>query len=537
MSKIKRAAALLLAVAGVFSLASCGTADDSKDDYIKGNNPGTVLGQTAAADDIFTLNCSKSYSMNPLVATNTNNQLVCSLVYENMVEVDNSFNLNPGVVVSWSTSDGGSRWELKVETGHKFHDGQQLTATDVAYSIQCATRSDRYKARLSYVAGCSATDSETLVVNLTKKNMQFPSLLTIPIIQYGTYEQAYPGGSGPYAYAEDYNSLVAAKTNDYSAALPLQTIYLKEYVGTEETISAFADSLIDIILNDPSANTNIGYGNANEIRGYNTTNMHYIGFSSHSGDFANEFIRFAMNYAFDRDYTVSQLGGYALATTLPVSPASSLYNESYANQFKYNLNKVQEILSNAGMKDYDGDGYLEIKNGETLVKIDLDFLVYSGSTVKVNTAKKFAEDMKSIGLKVTVNKQDWDSYRKLIEAGNYDMYYAEVRMNSDFDPSKLLFTSATLNYGQFSDSGLEEAITTYLTADDKGRGDACDNMCAYIINKAYIVPICFEKHQLISHRGVIEGIKVNENDPLGNVKDWTVSIENVKPAATDNVKE
>ena len=220
MSRMKRFIALLLALLSVLSLAACGTADDNKDDYVKGTSAGKELGQTVAADDIFTLNCNKGYSMNPLIATNTNNQLVCCLVYENIVEVDNSFKLNPGVVTSWTTSDGGSRWEFKVASGHKFHDGQQLTATDVAYSVMCAARSDRFKARLSYVAGCSATDS----VNLTKKNMQFPMLLTIPIIQYGTYEQAYPGGSGPYAYAEDYNSLVAAKTNDYAAALPLRPV-------------------------------------------------------------------------------------------------------------------------------------------------------------------------------------------------------------------------------------------------------------------------------------------------------------------------
>ena len=52
------------------------------------------------------------------------------------------------------------------------------------------------------------------------------------------------------------------------------------------------------------------------------------------------------------------------------------------------------MLTNAGMKDYDGDGFLEFKNGEELIKIDLNFLVYSGSTVKVNAAKKFAEDIR-----------------------------------------------------------------------------------------------------------------------------------------------
>ena len=68
---------LLLALLSVLSLAACGTADDNKDDYVKGTSAGKELGQTVAADDIFTLNCNKGYSMNPLIATNTNNQLVC----------------------------------------------------------------------------------------------------------------------------------------------------------------------------------------------------------------------------------------------------------------------------------------------------------------------------------------------------------------------------------------------------------------------------------------------------------------------------
>lgn len=530
MSRIKRYIALLLVLLTVFSLSACGTADDDEDDYVKGVSAGKELGQTVAADDVFTLNCNKSYSMNPLIATNTNNQLVCWFVYENMVEVDNSFNVIPNVITEWSTSDGGSHWSFKVASGHTFHNGATLTATDVAYSIQCAMRSDRFKARLSYVAGCSAYDSETVVVNLTKSNMMFPALLTIPVIQYGSNNDTYPGGSGPYKYAEDYNSLVVFDKYKNSATLPLKTIYLKEYVGTEETISAFADSYIDLVLNDPSATTNVGYGSsANDIRGYNTTNMHYIVFNTYSMDFTNEFMRFAMNYAFDRDEIVEQLGGYALAANLPISPASSLYNQNYAKQFNYNLNKVQEMLANAGLKDYDDDGFLEMKNGETIIEIDLEFLVYSGSTVKVNAAKKFASDMQSLGIQVTVNRQDWTNYKKLFEAGNYDLCYCEVRLNSDFDPSKLLSATGSLNYSGVSDEQLEELIAAYLTAaDENSRKTACDNMCAYIVNKAYIVPLCFEKHQLISHRGVVEGAKATENNPLYDLNNWTVKIENVK---------
>ena len=76
------------------------------------------------------------------------------------------------------------------------------------------------------------------------------------------------------------------------------------------------------------------------------------------------------------------------------------------------------------MKDYDGDGFLEFKNGEEITKVDLNFLVYSGSTIKVNAAKKVAEDMKSIGLQVTVDKQDWNNYKSCsTQATSDDMAY------------------------------------------------------------------------------------------------------------------
>ena len=113
MRLVKKVTAAAMASAMALSLAACGTADDNKDDYVKGTSAGKELGQTVAADDIFTLNCNKGYSMNPLIATNTNNQLVCCLVYENIVEVDNSFEVQPNVVSEWTTEDGSS-WTLKV---------------------------------------------------------------------------------------------------------------------------------------------------------------------------------------------------------------------------------------------------------------------------------------------------------------------------------------------------------------------------------------------------------------------------------------
>ena len=62
---------------------------------IPDSTEGKDLTMGEAADSVFSLNINRKYSFNPLIATNHFNQLVCALVYENVVEVDNDFNVIP----------------------------------------------------------------------------------------------------------------------------------------------------------------------------------------------------------------------------------------------------------------------------------------------------------------------------------------------------------------------------------------------------------------------------------------------------------
>lgn len=531
-TKAKRYTAMLLAGLSILALSACGGEDP--DNYIEGKNPGKEIEQSAAADAVFTLNYNTKYSMNPILTTNTNNQLVCNLVYENMIELDNNFEAVPNVITEWKTSDGGEHWVFTVDTSRRFHNGEQMTAEDVAYSLRCAVNSNRFGRKLLCVIGVSANDEKTFAVTLSKKNLLLPQLLAVPVIKKGSMEEDYPDGTGPYAYADDHKSLVKFDKYKNSGALPLDTVYLKEYTGTTETITAFEDSLIDVVLNDPSAPTNLGYATSNEIRPLNTTNLHYIGFNVKDGEFAYDGLRYAMNFAIDRDDIVNQFSGYASAATLPVSPACAWYDSSYAKQFGYDINQVQTVLSNMGLKDYDDDGMLEMKVGSEISEIDLDFIVCSASAVKTAAAAKFASDMEKIGLKVTVRQLSWSNYKLALSKGEFDMYYAEVRLSPDFDLSMLVADGARMNFGGIKDEMLDELILRYLAADEANRKAACADMCAQLANRAYIIPICFEKHQMITHRGVIEGIKANETNPLYGFANWKISFDNVveKPQET-----
>ena len=520
--KLKRITALILAVLMLLALCAC-EATEPIDDYVDGQGAGKDLGTISAADDIFTVNCNKGYSFNPLVATNTNNQLVCNLVYENIVELDNNYNVLPNVATSWETTDG-QNWVFHVDTERYFHDGSKMTAADIAYSVKCAVNSDRFRGRFSYVYGCSAADENTFVVYLGKPNMMFPMLLCIPIIKSGSYNDSYPQGTGPYTYTEDYSKLVAFEKYPGYGKLPVDTIYLSEYSGGVETISAFEDSLIDVVMNDPTAPTNLGYGTANEIRGFNTTNFHYVGFSSYSTIFSYDAMRLAMSYAFDRDYLKAQMGGFAEPTAIPVNPACPWYDKELNSQYTYNLDVCRNIFKTLGFDDFDQDGYYEMKSGDSYTEVNIRFLVCADSGTKVNVARKFAQDMDSMGIQVTLLEYTWKAYQEAIEAGNFDMFYAETRVNPDFDMSRIIASGGALNYGQWYSDKVDNAIAAYLQSDDENRAAACRDMCTTITGGGYIIPLCFEKHQMITHRGVIIGVKVNENNPLMNVANWQISF-------------
>lgn len=535
--KMKKIWAALLAAAMLLGLSACsGESDGSDENIIPESSGGKEISRSAAADKVFSLNSNSNYSFNPLIATNHANQLICDLVYEDMVVLDNNFELveGAGVIVSGTPNEDGTVWEFKIEPGHTFHDGSPVTARDLSYSLGAAIYADRYKGRFSSFKGASATD-EVLQVSLGIGDMQFIKLLDIPIIKSGSYGEKRPMGSGPYTYNEDGTALVAYEGYHSYDTLPVDTIYLKEYQTADSIISAFEDSLIDVVQNDPSSYTNLGFASTNETHSFATTNMHYVAFNEDGGLTQSALFRVAMQYAFDREYLVELLNGNGVATAIPMYPTCSFYPSRMAENLSYNLETCVRILESAGVKDYDEDGLMEYMAG-TPQDISLTFVVCSDSSAKGGIVRRFQEDMESIGITVNVQELTWENYLKALDEGKFDMYYGEVRLRNNFDLTELLQvrdededegnTATNMNFTNSRDSAFESYINEYLKAGDAGRFNAYQTLCNYICNETgSLITIGFEKHQLITHRGVVKGIKANMGNPVYNIADWEIFLD------------
>ena len=535
-------------------------------DTIPESTEGQDLTMADAADSIFSLNCNTKYSFNPLIATNHSNQLVDALVYENMVELDNNFEVIPNVITDWEYNDTATTWTFTVATDHVFHDGTPVTAKDLRYSLDRAINSDRFSGRFASYQGADYWGDDTLTVTLGIGDTQFIKLLNIPIIKSGTYDEKYPTGSGPYTLeyeiettttgegdaAVTKETYVPTKLTAYEGypgydTLPIDTVYLKEYTDAEDIINAFEDSYIDVVINDPSSYTNLGYASTNEVHTYATTNMHYVGFNQESTLGSMSGVRYALQYAFDREYLVDLLANNAVASAIPMYPTCADYPTELNNSLQKDLDKCKTILENNGIKDYDEDGYMEMMNG-TSDDLEINFILCSDSSAKAGIVNRFAEDMLSIGIKVNVNELTWTEYYNALtdyegltkeqkededfKEVEFDMYYAETKLRNNFDITEIIQPrtdnnkSTNINFTKSIDMGYETYMYNYLASGDSSRKNNYEALCQYVLaNSAIIVVIGFEKQQIISHRGAIRGIDANMGNPLYNFQNWQISFK------------
>lgn len=513
----------LVLLLGLFS--GCGDkGDPQEEDFPEDGNIQETQPIPPQSDSLFSLNCDREASFNPLTTTNMDNLLCTQLMYETLFELDEDFNPQPKLIKSYETTDG-KYWRFYVNTDIQFWDGSKLTAADASYSIQRAQQSKLYGERLRSLIGSSAMDEDCFAVNILGANMNLPALLNIPVIKNGSIEENAPLGTGPYQPDQTLAKLTAFSGHRNYASLPIGEVYLKEVREIEDKIAAFENGETDLVINDPSGSFNLGYGSANEIRFYPTTNLHYLGFNTSGNFFSRALCRRAMNYVVDREGIVTNsLGGSATAASLPMHPLAESYNDTYSDMLAFSIKKAEAAFDEAEVQDYDDDGKREILVNGIPMEIALDFIVCSDSPAKVQAAGLIAETLNNMGITVNLRSLDWDEYMAALKAGKFDLYYAETRLLNDFSLKNLVFTGGSLNYGKFTDSALEQYVTDFMASEAEGRQRAADLMFKHFTDSSPFVPICFERQQVITHRGVISGLRPTRDNIFFDLEHWEINF-------------
>ena len=137
-------------------------------------------------------------------------------------------------------------------------------------------------------------------------------------------------------------------------------------------------------------------------------------------------------------------------------------------------------------------------------------------------ADYLAESLTAAGVPVETRILPWEEYTAALEAGDFDLYYGEVRLTADWNLSFLLSTGGALNYGGWTDAEADSLLAAYSAAEN--RTTAMEALCAYLQQQSPILPVCFKSTSVLAQTGVLEDLIPTAAQPFYNLAGCTVHL-------------
>ncbi|MDE6156242.1 MAG: hypothetical protein K2F67_07380, partial [Eubacterium sp.] len=143
----KRYIALFMAIAIIISCFA-GCRANKNDTQIT-----TAVVSTAKETDnsTFKLSYTQSDSLDPFKAETQNNQVLASLVFESLFDLDENYEPVTNIATGYAFTD---KTTLRVDINPtlKFSDGSELNTEDVVYSVNAAKKSPAYGSGLTCIS-------------------------------------------------------------------------------------------------------------------------------------------------------------------------------------------------------------------------------------------------------------------------------------------------------------------------------------------------------------------------------------------------
>lgn len=457
--------------------------------------------------EVFSLPYAPDQSLDPITCPDGMQQVVSSLMYEGLFrltpELEPEFCLCSGYTYDAATC----RYEFTLRTGVTFSDGTPLTASDVKASLDRARKSDRYAQRLSQVTSVSVVSDGVVAVTLSAPNSAFPALMDIPIIKAGTSDSTASVGTGPYLFSasEAGTHLVANQSWWQGDGQPTDRIALVEAADLDTMLYRFTSHEVQLVTADLTGTSPISATGNVVYQDANTTILQYVGCNVTRAPLNSATFRQLLWKGINRSNVVSAfLSGHGSAAQFPISPVSSLYPADLEERFSHD-----DFTSGLAATGYTADRTLTL-------------LVNSENDFKVSVANYLAETFTANGVPVTVQALPWEEYAAALAAGEFDLYYGEVKLSADWDLSSLLGTGGALNYGGWADERTDQLLTSFAASTD--RAAAASTLCSYLKAQAPILPVCFKSTSVLMQNNVLEGLTPTMAEPFYNLFSCTIHL-------------
>lgn len=530
MKKFKKYLCVLMGTAmAVTMLAACGggqtagtTAAANGGGQTEANSPATEAEQPSGAEkeSCIKLGVSGTPNLDPAVASTNSENIAMVNIYDTLVYPDSKE--TSGVVGriadSWEVSADGLTYTFKLKQGIKFHNGDELKADDVVYSM------DRFLTigeGNSYIfegyiepGDTEATDDYTVVFHLKQSFGPFlNALVRLYIVNaeqvianedksastygdHGDYGKAWlltaDAGSGAYKavtlvqqdyfYAEKYDDWFVGWKN------ALAPEAFKMMAITEATTVRTMMNNRELDLTDTWQSTEtldaLSKIDGVSIATYSNTLAYHMYFNTQAAPLDDINVRRALNCLVDYDTVCNNI---LLGSTPLVGPVPSKMKGHVDTNttFQYDIEKAKEYLAASKYADNYQDYPIEIVVNSDVADLEKIALLLQASAQQV-------------GLQIEISKAPWVSLIDKMGSVETSPQITMINFGSPVDDAGTLIqsryaksTQGTWNNGEWlQDEKLEADLADALmTPDETARMQKYADLQNYIVDE--LCPSCF----------------------------------------------
>lgn len=356
------------------------------------------------------------------------------MFYDSLVEWDKDLNVKPALAESWTTPDEKT-WIWKLRQGVKFHDGSEVTAEDVKYSIELQAKPPAPGSSVPQypkIASVDVVDKYTAKFNMTGPDPTVLGYLAwhrySPIIPKGLYDkmnvQVNAVGTGPFQLVEyvDNDRIVMKKNpNFWKSGQPyLDEMTYKVLVDETSRVTALRAGAIDgcvigadsakLLKNDPNVIVLKAPVSAPRVLQFTI-----------KGDgkpWNKKEVRKAISKAIDRQELIDKVFSGEAVLTGPVPPGYGdwfIPDAELKTIQKYDPDGAKKLLADAGFA-----------NG-----FEITLHAISQPANYVLTAEVVKEQLKKVGIEVKIVSEELGGIAKRVGDGSFDFLATGRGMRHD----------------------------------------------------------------------------------------------------------
>ncbi|MEZ0325987.1 MAG: ABC transporter substrate-binding protein [Fimbriimonas sp.] len=385
-------------------------------------------------------------------------------VFEGLVIIDENNQIQPNLAESWTLSKDGRTYTFKIRKGVKFHNGREMTAHDVKYSIERETNpalpsqtapltyqyvvgaAAKMSRKASEISGLKVIDDYTISITIDEPRPYFLTNLTGGVVakEVAPYDKeiwsvAGMVGTGAFKASRfEADQLLELVPNPeyWNGAPKLDGIRVVQIKESITRVNKFKKDELDLIQ--------IEKGDAEALRKdplyrdqivvYGRTGLSFLGFNLKLPPFTDKRVRQAFSCAIDRERLCTEMLAGNNKPAYSIVPPETGSHRSGSMGYVFDPARARKLLAAAGFP-----------GGAGFPQVTLNFDGTSSDSATISDA--IVTDLRvNLGIKATTKQLPFQTF--IDQIGKKELAMFSIGWVGDIDPQSFFGTL-------LSDKGLE----------------------------------------------------------------------------------